>query len=287
MSPVLSNPVFTHPACLDYAAQGHPESPERVSRTVSRLALGGHNLLRPEPAREEWVLRVHEPAHWAAVQAGTFLDPDTPAYPGIAEIALLAAGGAVAAMESAADGTPAFSLMRPPGHHAGRRRVAGFCFLNNIAIAVQKALDDRKAERVAIVDVDVHHGDGTEDIARGREGWLFLSIHQSPLYPGTGLVSEGNCLNYPVPPGTDGEGYLKVLGQVLDEVKRFNPDLLAVSAGFDTFRDCPIANLALVERDYQGIGSALSTFPRRFAVLEGGYAPELPALIDNFLQGFF
>ena len=282
-----SGVVFTDPACLAYHTPGHPEAPDRVSRTAERLAAAGYELRRPERGREEWIALVHTPEHWASIRAGTYRDADTPVYRDMADLALISLGGAVAAMESGAEGRPAFSLMRPPGHHAGRDRVAGFCYVNNMAVCVAKALADGRAKRAAIVDVDVHHGDGTEDIAKGRPGWLFVSLHQVPLYPGTGLVSDDNCLNYPLGAGTAGPEYLEALREALEPVRAFEPDLVAVSAGFDTYKRCPIAGLELDDGDYREIGRLLSAFPRRFALLEGGYAPELPVLVQNFLEGFF
>src|SRR5262249_13030874 len=149
---------------------------------------------------------------------------------------------------------------------------------NNIAIAVAKVLqqEDRK---VAILDFDCHHGNGTEDIFRGNERVLFTSLHQSPCYPGTGLTSEDNCINYPLPPGTAPLQFLAALDKAINEIRNFKPDLLAVSAGFDAYKDDPITQMGLEIKTFQEIGRHIADFTQSklpcFAVLEGGYAPEL------------
>jgi acetoin utilization deacetylase AcuC-like enzyme len=278
--------VFTDPSVTGYAMPGHPEAPERVSRTAEHLAARGWTLERPAVAATEADVRtVHTAEHWNALTAGLFEDPDTPFFDGIDRIALTSLSGCLSAAEAAMSGTPAFSLMRPPGHHAGAERIGGFCYLNNIAIACERYL--RRGRRVAVLDVDVHHGDGTESIAQGRDGWLFVSIHQFPLYPGTGLASSGNCMNLPVPPFTGEADYLKVLATALTAIRDFKPDLLAVSAGFDTYKECPIAQLKLEAGTYERIGALIAaTGLPRFATLEGGYAAALPQLIERFLIGF-
>ncbi len=281
--------VFSDPATLAYHTPGHPESPDRVGRTSRRLAAAG---LTPElPTRRatpEDVALAHRKSHFSEVREGRYADADTPHYPGIDEIALKSLSGALAAAEAAAEGRPAFSLMRPPGHHAGRGRVAGFCYFNNLAVACESLIKSAPTSRIAILDVDVHHGDGTQDIMLRREGVMFASLHQVPLYPGTGLKSEDNCLNFPLPPGTGEAFYLNTLEAALGSLLDFEPTILAVSAGFDTYKECPIAGLRLERNTYRRIGSLLGqTGLRRFAVLEGGYAAELPLLVENFLTGFF
>jgi acetoin utilization deacetylase AcuC-like enzyme len=279
--------VFTHPSVATYHTPGHPEAPWRVSRTAELLRKSGF-VVEPPPVRatSDDVLTVHSPEHWSALQSGLFFDPDTPAHDGIDQIALTSLSGALSAADAALAGTPAFSLMRPPGHHAGRERIAGFCYLNNIAIAVERLV--RSGRTVAILDIDVHHGDGTESIALGRPGWFFVSLHQVPLYPGTGTASQDNCLNFPLPPGTGETTYLATLDRALDAIRRRRPDLLAVSAGFDTHRDCPIAGLQLETSSYRAVGSRIAALGLpRFATLEGGYAAAVPEAISEFLRGFF
>jgi acetoin utilization deacetylase AcuC-like enzyme len=162
----------------------------------------------------------------------------------------------------------------------------GFCYLNNAAIAVLEALATG-AKRVAVYDFDVHHGNGTEDILLNREGAAFFSIHQSPCYPGTGLRNVGvNCFNYPVPPFTGCEDYREVLGAALDELKRFKPELVAVSAGFDAYARDPLAQGSLELEDYHWLGESLRALGVPvFSLLEGGYSRDLPELILAYLKG--
>lgn len=281
--------VFFDAATGKYGASGHPEAPFRVLETAERLAAAGHKLEKPSRvAIPEDVGLLHSPAHYKSVLAGDFYDADTPAFPGIVDIALISVSGALSASASALEGKPAFSLMRPPGHHAGRDRVAGFCYFNNLALACAAALKEKKAARIAILDIDVHHGDGTESLVLGRDGIQFCSLHQVPLYPGSGLESRGNCENIPLPEGTGEENYIRALEPALGRLLNFKPDLLAVSAGFDTYHEDPIAGLKLHKKTYARIGRLLAaTKLKRFAVLEGGYAEAVPLLVESFLDGFF
>jgi len=194
-------------------------------------------------------------------------------------------------MDLALGGEKSFSLMRPPGHHAGRSSVEGFCYFNNIAIATSRALES--VDRAAIIDVDCHHGNGTQDIFLGNSRVLFVSLHQygslgqGPFYPGTGGVSEKNCLNYPVTIGTNEETYLRVLKKALKEVARFNPDIVGVSAGFDAYKNDPITSLNLDKETFGKISMMISDIGvPTFSVLEGGYSSELPQCIQEFLKGY-
>lgn len=280
-------PVISSRECLRYRFPGHPERPERVGQTLDLLLQKGFAIAEPRPATDEQLLSIHFPAHLRAVRDGLYFDADTPHAPEIDAIARLSAGAAVQAARQALDGEPSFSLMRPPGHHAGNRNlgIGGFCYFNNIAIAAADAL--KRVERVAILDIDVHHGNGTEDIFHGDSRVLFCSLHQSPLYPGSGLRSDGNCLNFPLAPGTGEADYLSALDRALEKIRAFDPQLLGVSAGFDTFRKCPLASLALEVESYEAIGRRVAALGLpRFAVLEGGYADELPQCILSFLGGF-
>jgi acetoin utilization deacetylase AcuC-like enzyme len=175
--------------------------------------------------------------------------------------------------------------MRPPGHHATKNNPGGFCYFNNIAIAVKKLL--LKGQRVAILDIDCHHGNGTQDIFLGNDNTLFVSLHQVPLYPGTGLSPEKNCLNFPLAQGTDEKVYLSTFETAIKEVNKFKPDAIAVSAGFDTYRNDPLTGLNLEKSTYKKIAKIISSLNLpRFAVLEGGYSDDLPECIYNFLTGF-
>ena len=288
--------ILYSPRCLDYGAARHPESPERIRSAVAQLHKESHTWVTPTPCADEDILRVHTRELLDAVRTGAFADADTPFFPQIFEIAKLSAGAAVLAAEHALAGRPAFSLMRPPGHHAERNRVMGFCYFNNIAIAIAKVLHSSPAvQRVAILDFDCHHGNGTEDIFRANEHVLYVSLHQSPCYPGTGLASAGNYLNYPLAPGTAPEQFLAALDEAIDRIRKFTPDLLAVSAGFDAYKNDPITHMGLEVDTYYEIGRRIAdlthpapkatVFPC-FAVLEGGYSREFAKCVDAFLAGW-
>ncbi|MCG3146780.1 MAG: Histone deacetylase-like amidohydrolase [Verrucomicrobiae bacterium] len=275
------------PRCLEYSAAGHPETPDRVRSTVALLHKSNYVWLNPEPCTEADILRVHAPTVLEAVKNGHYFDADTPHFPNIYELACLSAGGAILAAQKAVEGQPAISLMRPPGHHAERGRVMGFCYFNNIAIAAAKLLAEHKLPRVAILDFDCHHGNGTEDIFFGNPQVLFASLHQSPCYPGTGLENRDNCLNFPLPPQTEPAVFLKALEQALEKIRAFQPAVLAVSAGFDAFRHDPITEMALEIETYHEIGSRLAqTGLPTFAVLEGGYARQLAECVEAFVTAW-
>jgi acetoin utilization deacetylase AcuC-like enzyme len=281
--------VFSDLKTCEYGASGHPEAPFRVSRTFERLKAAGHAPeLPPIAAGPDDVELVHGSKHLSSISTGTFLDADTPPFPGIDKIALISLSGALSAADAALAGEPAFSLMRPPGHHAGKDRVAGFCYINNLAVSVARLQKKKTGLRIGIIDFDVHHGDGTESIVHGRENISFVSLHQFPLYPGTGKESRGNCINVPLPIGTNGDDYLSAFEPALVALLASKPDLLAVSAGFDAYKEDPIAGLKLDRAAFKRIGSLLSqTKLPRFATLEGGYSEDLPKLVESFLDSFF
>lgn len=270
--------------CQDFGSPGHPERPERV-RSIAQLIHDDYEFLSPEPATDELILAAHSARLLTAVSTGAFSDPDTPAYESIFDLALLSAGAAVKSAELALDGATAFSLMRPPGHHAGRDFLGGFCYFNNIAIAALEAL--KRVARVAIIDFDCHHGNGTQDVFRGNDRVLYVSLHESPLFPGTGLATVDNCLNYPLPPGTDETAYLPVFDEALERVSEFEPALIAISAGFDSHRADPLTTMRLETASFGKIGSRIVALDKpTFSVLEGGYSGELADSVRTYLREF-
>jgi acetoin utilization deacetylase AcuC-like enzyme len=230
------------------------------------------------------LLRAHTPAHLERVRNATEdFDADTAAHPGVFGHAARAAGAAVNVAREARQGQPAFSLMRPPGHHATRDRAMGFCYFSNIAVAALDALANG-AERVAIWDFDAHHGNGTEDIVANDARIGFASIHQFPGYPGTGTRSFGNIHNFPVAPLTPRSEHVAEVRRALDQLVAFQPDLLLVSAGFDAFAGDPITEMTLEPEDFATFGEWLrETNIPAGAILEGGYSDDLPELIEAFL----
>lgn len=225
----------------------------------------GYEFVQAAPAAEEDLLRAHTQRHIEDVKKLRFYDPDSPRYPNIFEYAALSAGAAIQAMK-----LNGFSLMRPPGHHAGRERVAGFCYFNNIALAVRAS-----GKTTLIVDIDGHHGDGTQAIFLGDPQVIYISLHSFPNYPGTGLRSEQNCYNYPLPFNCGNEVYLQTLSEALESVNLTGVEQIAVSAGFDTYYKDPLASLGLTTECYKEIGARLRELGLPvFVVLEGGYNVE-------------
>jgi len=268
--------------CLEYGSW-HIEGPERVRRAYTILKERGYAFLTPEPASQHNILRVHDADYVRRLKDGFVEDADTPAYQDIYEYARLAAGGAILAAK-----VGGFSLMRPPGHHAGRRglalgvRTRGFCYLNNIAIAVKFL-----GKPCLILDVDGHHGNGTQEIFLGDESVTYVGLHRYPHYPGTGYSSEGNCLNFPLSGDCGDEVYLKTLDEALSKVDLDKFEVVAVSAGFDAHAG-DLASLGLTELGFNEIGKKIASLRKHtFFVLEGGYSGENNGKdIDELLKSF-
>ncbi|GLQ47230.1 acetoin utilization protein [Dyella lipolytica] len=285
--------LYTHAVCLQHdPGPGHAESPARLRAVLQALDQDRFAVLdrieAPRATREQ-LLRVHTAAHVDRIlstlpDSGTVrLDEDTLMSPASAEAGLRAAGALVAAVDAVMQGaaTRAFCAVRPPGHHATPDTAMGFCLFNNIAVAAAHALTSHGLKRVAIADFDVHHGNGTQDIFQREPRVLFISSHQSPLYPGTGSAGEhgaGNIVNAPLSPG-DGSYEFRELwdGALLPRLHAFKPQLVLVSAGFDAHRNDPLADIRLQTEDYAWITERLVDVARMHAggrlvsTLEGGY----------------
>ena len=281
--------IINDESCTGYHAHGHPERPQRILRTLETLRSQNDLKLewaKPRAVEDAALLRAHSPQLLKRLEVPADFDTDTPHFPEIAKLARQTVGAALEALACARSGEMSFSLMRPPGHHATRDHAMGFCYLNNIAIAVQEALATG-TKRVAVYDFDVHHGNGTEDILLNKPGAAFFSIHQFPCYPGTGGQNVGNnCFNFPVAPQTPRAEYRRVLQRALDELKKFKPDLVGVSAGFDAYARDPLAEGTLEAEDYHWLGKSIRALDvPTFSLLEGGYSSDLPELILAYLKG--
>jgi acetoin utilization deacetylase AcuC-like enzyme len=292
--------IFHDPRCTEYGRPGHPERPERIVRTVPLLNSrhGNWQWRTPPAASDQELLRAHSREHLGRIaNASQDFDLDTPAHSNIDFYARQSAG---AAIESAAsEGKRAFSLMRPPGHHAMRDRAMGFCYFSNVAVAALDALAGAdagprpttaatgKIERVAIWDFDAHHGNGTEALVAHNEKIMFASIHQYPGWPGTGTKSFANVLNFPVAPYSSRSNHVRAAEQALEKLLEFKPQLLLVSAGFDAYKDDPITQMTLEGDDFATFGKWLADVKiPTAAILEGGYSDDLPELIDGFLSSW-
>ncbi len=293
--------LFTHPACLEHRpGGGHPESPARLRAVLS--ALDGENFAglgrrQAPPASIDQIARVHAPDYVQAVldavpaEGIVHLDPDTVLSPGSGEAALRAAGAVCAAVDAVIGGQAAnaFCAVRPPGHHAERDRAMGFCLFNNVAIGAEQARAIHGLKRVAVMDFDVHHGNGTQHHFETDPDLLYASTHQYPFYPGTGAAAErglGNIVNVPLPAMAGSAAFRQAMtGTVLPAIAAFAPDLVMISAGFDAHAADPLAALRLEVADFAWATAELAGLAGRLcegrlvSTLEGGY--DLPALADS------
>jgi len=285
--------LFSHDSGLSHLTPpGHPERVDRLAAINAALGAPAFAALdrREAPlAGEAEVLRCHTADYLAGVRAArpgegwTQLDPDTFLSPGSYEAALRAIGAAEAAVDAvlAGEATNAFVAMRPPGHHAERGRAMGFCLFGTVSIVARYALDHHGLSRVAVLDFDVHHGNGTQDLLWDEARAIFVSSHQMPLYPGSGAATEvgahGQIVNLPLRPGSGGEEMRAAWEPALARVADLAPDLILISAGFDAHRDDPLAGLNWTESDFAWITGAICDLADRTAsgrvvsCLEGGY----------------
>jgi acetoin utilization deacetylase AcuC-like enzyme len=301
---MLRTALLIDPRYMEHRnSPGHPECPERIEALLEVVRNPGRDgivRVEPRPATPEEILRAHTSEHFERVKATagiphTFFDADTSACASTFEIALLAAGGLLAVvdaiLEARADN--GFAFVRPPGHHAESARVMGFCFFNNVAVAAEHLRERHGLERILIVDWDVHHGNGTQEIFFENPNVFYVSFHEYPCYPGTGRAEErgaaagvGRTLNVPLPSGSGDAEFLDAYERLVrPTVFEFDPDFVLISAGFDAHHRDPLASMNMTEEGYSSLTRRLLELARDrcrgrcAAVLEGGY--DLAALAES------
>jgi acetoin utilization deacetylase AcuC-like enzyme len=285
----MATALYFHPAAAQHVTpRDHPEQVARYQTVIA--ALEGLELIRRSSPQADPtdLLRCHPQAYLDRIRAAepatgyTMLDEDTHMSPGSFEAAMRAAGGACAAVDAVIAGQVdnVFVAMRPPGHHAEREKPMGFCLFGNAAIAARRALDHHGLTRVAVLDFDVHHGNGTQDLLWDEPRAFFASSHQMPLYPGTGAASErgahGQMVNAPLEPGSDGDAAQAIWRDILRQCESFRPELVILSAGFDAHRDDPLAQLNWDDGDFSALTRMICDMAMRCSApvvscLEGGY----------------
>ena len=294
--------LLHHPSTLEHRTPtGHPERPDRIRAVEKALAADEFSALErrlAERANTDTIALAHPRAYVEAIEEAApetglvGIDSDTVMSPGTLEAIQRGVGAAVQGVDAVMSGevANAFAAMRPPGHHAEKTRAMGFCFFNNAAVAARHAQTKHGAERVAIIDWDVHHGNGSQDIFWADKTVLYASTHQMPLYPGTGALSErgdfDTIVNAPLRPGSDGEVFRDAFqSRIMGRLEEFRPDLVIISAGFDAHWRDPLANLRLEAEDFAWATRKLMEFAGRHcdgrivSILEGGY--DLQGLSDS------
>lgn len=290
----MTTALITHPACLEHVMpSGHPESPDRLRAVLAALDAPDFTSLLREQAPQatmEQIALAH-PGDFAAAllarapqQGFSFIDGDTPMSPGSGAAALYAAGAVVRAVDMVMQGTVrnAFCAVRPPGHHAESNRAMGFCLFNNVAVGALWARKKWKRKRLAVIDFDVHHGNGTQEIFQNDANLFYASTHQAPFYPGTGAMHEtgvaGNVVNASLPAGAGSDAFKAAMTtRILPAMDAFHPDMILISAGFDAHMQDPLANLWLEEEDFFWATQQIMAIAdkhcagRVVSALEGGY----------------
>lgn len=288
--------IIYHPDYLQHETGGHPENKERLQAMMTFLEQRGYlsqvGVVEPRPATPAEISYAHEEnfireMERFARQGGGMWDPDTVVSPASYDVALLAAGGVITAVDRVLEGRTrvAWAMVRPPGHHAEPGRAMGFCLFNNIAIAARHAQKQWNVQKILIVDWDVHHGNGTQAAFWNDPHILYFSTHQMPLYPGTGRVEEvggpaarGLTVNIPLPPGTGDAGHVYAWEKVLLPLARaFQPELIMVSAGYDAYFADPLAGMQVTLAGFRRLARLVSDIAREYCggrivlTLEGGY----------------
>ena len=295
----MKTAIFTSETSLNHkTGSGHPENPERVKAIIENLKKN-KNLIWKKPSKfNNNILTIaHSKEYIENVQKAfpsnsfVYLDGDTIVSPGSKEATIDAVGSIISAIDGVEkkEFKNAFCVVRPPGHHAEKNKAMGFCIYNNVAIGARYLINHYKYQKVAIIDFDVHHGNGTQDIFFDDKKVLYISTHQYPYYPGTGGENErgkyNNIFNIPLPAGTNSEEYLNVYEHVLKKLNEFKPNFILFSAGFDAHKNDPLAQLKLNSKDYYEITKRTLEYSKKFcdgkvvSILEGGY--DLNALADS------
>ena len=295
----MKTAIFTSETSLNHkTGSGHPENPERVKAVIENLKKN-KNLIWKKPSKfNNNILTIaHSKEYIENVQKAfpsnslVYLDGDTIVSPGSKEATIDAVGSIISAIDGVEkkEFKNAFCAVRPPGHHAEKNKAMGFCIYNNVAIGARYLINHYKYQKVAIIDFDVHHGNGTQDIFFDDKKVLYISTHQYPYYPGTGGENEkgkyNNIFNIPLPAGTNSEEYLDVYEHVLKKLNEFKPNFILFSAGFDAHKNDPLAQLKLNSKDYYEITKRTLEYSKKFcdgkvvSILEGGY--DLNALADS------
>ena len=295
----MKTAIFTSETSLNHkTGSGHPENPERVKAVIENLKKN-KNLIWKKPSKfNNNILTIaHSKEYIENVQKAfpsksfVYLDGDTIVSPGSKEATIDAVGSIISAIDGVEkkEFKNAFCVVRPPGHHAEKNKAMGFCIYNNVAIGARYLINHYKYQKVAIIDFDVHHGNGTQDIFFDDKKVLYISTHQYPYYPGTGGENEkgkyNNIFNIPLPAGTNSEEYLNVYEHVLKKLNEFKPNFILFSAGFDAHKNDPLAQLKLNSKDYYEITKRTLEYSKKncdgkvVSILEGGY--DLNALADS------